>query len=122
MKEFMFIVLGVFAGAASGLFGIGGGIIIVPGLIFLAGYTQHEAQGTTLAVFLLPVAFFAAMRYYKSGHLHVSVALLICLGFVLGSFFGANIAENLSNLFLRRTFGLFLLIMSIYMMFGKWHA
>lgn len=119
MQTILFILLGVLAGAMSGLFGIGGGIIIIPALVFLAGYTQHEAQGTTLAVFLLPVGILAAMRYYKSGHLHIIVALLICLGFVLGSFFGANVAESLSHIALRRAFGIFLLLMSLYMIFGK---
>lgn len=119
MQTVLFILLGVLAGAMSGLFGIGGGVIIIPALVFLAGYTQHEAQGTTLAVFLLPVGILAAMRYYKSGHLHIIVALLICLGFVLGSFFGANVAESLSHIVLKRAFGVFLLLMSLYMIFGK---
>ena len=119
MKEVMFIMLGVLAGAMSGLFGIGGGIIIIPALVFLAGFTQHEAQGTTLAVFLLPVGLLAAMRYYKSGHIHIIIALLICLGFVLGSVFGANVAESLSNIALKRAFGIFLLVMSISMIFSK---
>ncbi|MCX5679294.1 MAG: sulfite exporter TauE/SafE family protein [Candidatus Omnitrophica bacterium] len=119
MKEMMFILLGVLAGVMSGLFGIGGGIIIIPALVFLAGFTQHEAQGTTLAIFLLPVGIFAAMRYYKSGHIHIFIALLICLGFVLGSFFGANVAESLTNIALKRAFGIFLLVMSISMIFSK---
>jgi uncharacterized membrane protein YfcA len=119
MKEMMFIMLGVLAGVMSGIFGIGGGIIIIPALVFLAGFTQHEAQGTTLAIFLLPVGFLAALRYYKSGHVHVTIALLICLGFVLGSLFGANVAESLSNIALKRAFGVFLLVMSMYMIFSK---
>ncbi len=119
MKEIMFIILGVLAGAMSGLFGIGGGIIIIPALVFLAGYTQHEAQGTTLAAFLLPIGLLAAMRYHKSGHVHVTVALLICLGFVFGSLFGANLAESFSNIALKRAFGVFLLVMSMYMIFSK---
>ena len=119
MKEVMFVMLGILAGGMSGLFGIGGGIIIIPALVFLAGFTQHEAQGTTLAVFLLPVGILAAMRYYKSGHIHIIVALLICLGFVIGSFFGANLAESLTNIALKRAFGIFLLVMSISMIFSK---
>lgn len=119
MKGMMFIMLGVLAGAMSGLFGIGGGIIMIPALVFLAGFSQHEAQGTTLAVFLLPVGILAALKYYKSGHLHVYVALLICLGFVLGSLLGANIAESLSHVALKRAFGVFLLVMSLYIIFGK---
>lgn len=122
MKELMFVLLGALAGSMSGLFGIGGGIVIIPALVVLAGYTQHEAQGTTLAVFLLPVAFLAVMRYYKSGHVHVSVSLLICLGFVFGSLFGANVAESFSNIVLRRAFGVFLFVMSMCMIFGKGHA
>jgi uncharacterized membrane protein YfcA len=119
MKELMFIMVGITAGVMSGLFGIGGGIVIIPALVFLAGFTQHEAQGTTLAIFLLPVGLFAAMRYYKSGHIHIQIALLICLGFALGSFFGANVAESLSNIALKRAFGVFLLVMSLSMIFSK---
>jgi len=119
MKEVMFIMLGVLAGAMSGLFGIGGGVIIIPALVLIAGFTQHEAQGTTIAVFLLPVGILAAMQYYKSGHIHIIVALLICFGFLIGSFFGANVAESLSHIALKRAFGIFLLIMSVSMIFSK---
>lgn len=119
MKMIMFMMIGFMGGAMSGLFGIGGGIIIIPALVFLAGYTQHEAQGTTLAVFLLPVGLLAAMQYFKHGHIHVFVALLICLGFILGSFLGANVAESLSSIALKRAFGVFLLIMSVCMIFSK---
>lgn len=119
MKEIMFVLVGVLGGAMSGLFGIGGGIVIIPALVFLAGFTQHEAQGTTLAIFLLPVGILAAMRYYKGGHVHINISLLICLGFVIGSLLGANMAESLSNIVLRRAFGVFLLAMSVYMIFTK---
>lgn len=119
MKEMMFIVLGILAGVMSGLFGIGGGVIVVPALVFLAGFTQHEAQGTTLAAFLLPIGIFAAMRYYKSGQVDIIVALFIALGFVLGSFFGADLAVGLSSIALKRAFGVFLLLVSLSMIFSR---
>jgi len=119
MKELLFILLGLIAGTLSGLFGIGGGTILIPGLVFLAGLTQHEAQGTTLAIMLLPIGLLAVMRYYKAGHVHFYVAAFICLGFVIGGLLGANMAESLPVLPLRRAFGVFLLTVALYTIFAK---
>ena len=119
MQELLYIVLGLCAGTLSGIFGIGGGIMLIPGLVFLAGLTQHEAQGTTLAIMLLPIGLLAVMRYYQSGHVHFYIAAFICVGFVIGGLLGANIAEMLPNLVLKKAFGLFLMIVSVYMIFSR---
>lgn len=119
MKEILYLILGLTAGTLSGVFGIGGGTILIPALVFLAGLTQHEAQGTTLAIMLLPIGLFAVMKYYQSGHVQLYIAMFICLGFLIGGFFGATIAEWLPNIILRKAFGVFLMIVSLYTIFAK---
>ncbi|MGE5681257.1 MAG: TSUP family transporter, partial [Bacillota bacterium] len=81
----LYIILGLAAGVLSGLVGVGGGILIVPSLVLLFGMTQHQAQGTSLAVLIPPVGILAAMTYYKQGFIDLKVAGLICLGFILGA-------------------------------------
>jgi len=119
MKELLYIVLGLMAGTLSGMFGIGGGTLLIPGLVFLAGFTQHEAQGTTLAIMLLPIGLLAVLRYYQSGHVHFYAAAFICLGFLIGGLFGANIAIGLPNIVLKKGFGVFLMIVGAYTIFAK---
>ncbi len=119
MKEILYLALGLTAGTFSGMFGIGGGTILIPALVFLAGLTQHEAQGTTLAIMLLPIGLLAVMRYYHSGHVHFYIAAFICVGFLIGGLLGANIAVGLPNLLLRRAFGIFLAAIGIYTVFSK---
>ncbi len=120
MDNFLFyILLGLIAGALSGLIGIGGGVIIVPALIFIFGMTQHQAQGTTLALLVPPIGFLAAWTYYRQGYVDLKIAALICLGFFVGSLFGARLATNVSNVILERIFGIALLLISIKMIIGK---
>ena len=119
MKELLYIVLGLVAGTLSGLLGIGGGIILIPGLVYLAGLTQHEAQGTTLAIMLFPIGLFAVMRYYQSGHIHFYIAAFICLGFLIGGLFGANMANAIPDQVLKKAFGIFLLVVALYTIFAK---
>ena len=114
-----FVLLGLSAGIASGLIGIGGGIIIVPALIYLFSFSQHEAQGTTLALLILPVGIFAAVNYYKKGHVDIQVALFICVGFIVGTFFGSRIAVYLSNHVLKIIFGFALVSIGVYSLFKK---
>jgi uncharacterized membrane protein YfcA len=115
----LYVVLGLVAGALSGLIGIGGGVIIVPALIFLFGLSQHEAQGTTLALLVPPIGILAAWAYYKHGYVHVALAAYICLGFFLGSFLGAKLATSLSNVVLERVFGVALLLIALKMIFAR---
>lgn len=119
MNILLYLILGLTAGTLSGLFGIGGGTILIPGLVFLAGMTQHEAQGTTLAIMLLPIGLFAVMRYSHFGHVNFYVALLICIGFLIGGWIGAGMAEGVSSIILRKMFGVFLMIIATYTIFAK---
>jgi len=112
------IFIGLSAGLLSGLVGIGGGIIMVPLLIFL-GYNQHQAQGTSLAVLALPVTFIAAYNYQKAGHLDWKIALIIALFFVVGAFFGSKIAINIDQKVLKKIFGIILFILSLKIIFNK---
>ena len=111
----LYIVIGIFAGTISGLIGIGGGVIIVPCLIYIFGFSQHAAQGTTLAMLIPPIGLLAAWAYYKHGHVNLPAAGLICLGFVLGGYFGAKLAIGFSEVALRKIFGICLLVIAGYM-------
>ena len=115
LNLFLYITIGVFAGIISGLIGIGGGVIIVPCLIYIFGFSQHAAQGTTLAMLIPPIGLLAAWTYYKQGHVNFPVAGLICLGFVLGGYFGAKFAIGFSEVALRKIFGACLLVIAGYM-------
>lgn len=112
---FLYIVIGVFAGIISGLIGIGGGILIVPCLIYIFGFSQHLAQGTTLAMMIPPIGLLAALAYYKQGYVNLPVAGLMCLGFILGGYLGATFAIGFSDAVLRKIFGACLLVIAGYM-------
>ncbi|HVA97025.1 MAG TPA: TSUP family transporter [Candidatus Acidoferrales bacterium] len=113
------LLLGLLAGVASGLVGIGGGIIIVPALIYLFGLTQKVAQGTTLALLLPPVGLLAVLAYYKQGYVDIKIALFLAIGFLVGGWLGAKFATNLSSLWLERIFGFSVLLIAIKMLFFK---
>lgn len=116
-QPLIFLLLGLSAGAASGLVGIGGGIIIIPVLVFLCKFTQQQAQGTTLALMVPPIGLLAAWQYYKNGYVDLKAAALICLGFILGGWLGAKLATSLSNLWLEKIFGGLLISIGIKMLF-----
>lgn len=117
--QILYLVLGVAAGILSGIFGIGGATIIVPGLVYLAGLTQHQAQGTTLAIMVFPIGLLAAMRYYQSGNVKLPIVALVCLGFFIGGLLGANFAQNLPGPLLKKMFGVLLLLISLQMILSK---
>ncbi|MGO9144778.1 MAG: TSUP family transporter [Desulfomonilia bacterium] len=119
MYTILLFLLGITAGSLSGLIGIGGGVIIVPVLIFLFGLSQHQAQGTTLALLVPPIGILGAWVYYKQGYVDLRIAAVICIGFFLGSMFGAKLATSLSNILLQRIFGIALLLISLKMIFVK---
>ena len=114
-----FVVVGLAAGVLSGVFGIGGGLLIIPVLVYVFGMTQHLAQGTTLALMIPPIGIFAAWTYWKQGNVHLAAAAFICLGFVFGGWVGAKFANALPELLLRRSFGVLLAVVSVKMIFGK---
>lgn len=113
------LLLGLLAGLFSGLIGLGGGIIIVPALVFFFGMSQHEAQGTTLALLVPPIGLLAAWTYYNQGYVDLKAAALICAGFVAGSLFGARIGISLPNEVLQKVFGVALLLIGAKMLFLK---
>jgi uncharacterized membrane protein YfcA len=109
------LLIGVFAGLLSGFVGVGGGLIIVPALIYFLQYNQLQAQGTSLAVLLLPVGIMAVMHYYQAGHIQIPAALCIGVGFFFGAFFGSKIALNISIHQVKFFFGILMFVMSIKM-------
>ena len=113
----LLLLLGFGAGILSGLVGVGGGIIIVPGLVFLLGFSQKMAQGTSLAVLLLPVGILAVMQYYKSGFVDVRSVGIIAIAFLVGGFFGSKIAIMLPADSVKKIFAILLLLISIKMLF-----
>ena len=119
MKGALLLLLGMVAGAASGLIGIGGGIILVPALVFIFGLSQHQAQGTTLALMVPPIGLVAAWAYWRQGYVNLPYAALICAGFILGSLVGARWSFALSDTVLQKVFGFFLLLLSLKLLFTK---
>ena len=114
-----YILLGLVAGTFSGLIGIGGGLIVVPALVLLFKLPQHLAQGTTLAMMIPPIGLLAAWTYYKNGQVDLKLAALLCAGFFLGGLLGAELANRLSDLTLRRIFGVAMFLASLKMIWGK---
>jgi uncharacterized membrane protein YfcA len=119
MTNFLFIAIGLAAGVLAGMFGIGGGILIVPALILVTKLTPQTATGTSLASLLLPVGALGAWAYYKEGHVRIAPALWIGLGLFLGAYFGARIAQQMSALTLKRAFSVLLVLVAFRMWFGK---
>ena len=119
MPNLLFLAIGLGAGVMAGMFGIGGGIVIVPALILLAKFAPQTATGTSLAIFLFPVGLLGALTYYKEGHVRVLPAVLLAVGVFLGSPVGARIAQSISGLALKRAFAVLLLAMAVRLWFGK---
>lgn len=117
MTILLFVLVGLGAGVLSGLFGIGGGLVIVPALMLIAKFPPTTATGTSLGALLLPVGALGAWEYYKGGHLNISAALCVALGLFLGAGFGARLALSLAPETLRRLFAGFLVIVAIRLWF-----
>lgn len=118
MNYLMYTLLGLIAGIASGFLGIGGAVIIIPALIFIWGLTQHQAQGTTLALMVLPIGLLAALKYYFEGHVNIPMAAFICIGFFIGGLIGATLVQPVPDPILKKIFGGFLLIVGARMIFA----
>lgn len=119
MNSLLFILIGLVAGTLGGMLGIGGATIMVPALVYLIGFTQHQAQGTSLAVMVPPIAILAAWRYWQAGNVKLGLTGLICVGWLLGGLIGANFAQGISDPTLKKIFGIFLLFVSLKMIFTK---
>lgn len=114
----LLLMIGLVSGVASGLFGIGGGVLIVPGLIYLAGYSQHAATGTSLAVLLPPVGLAAVIEYYRHGNVDLKAALIVAAALFVGGWFGAVIANHAAGPYLRLAFGIFVMALGFYLIVG----
>jgi uncharacterized protein len=119
MNIIAFIAVGILAGILSGMFGVGGGIVIVPALVYLCGFSQLKAQGTSLAIMLPPVGIAAFIQYYKQGQVDVKAGILICIFLVIGSMFGAKIAHIIPISVLKKSFGVLMILISLKMIFSK---
>ncbi|GAC1686669.1 MAG: sulfite exporter TauE/SafE family protein [Candidatus Acidiferrum sp.] len=103
------LLIGIVVGIISGLVGIGGGALLIPALIYFYRMSQHKAQGTSLAIILLPIGFFAFWEYYKAGNVDLKLAVLIALGFAAGAYFGGVWAQHLSETVLRKGFAILMI-------------
>ena len=113
------LAIGIFAGAYSGVLGIGGGLIMVPALVYFLKMSQHAAQGTSLAVMLPPITLMSCWVYYKAGHIDIKVATFVCIGFFVGSYFGGKLAVVLPSVVLKKSFAIFLMCIALHMFFKK---
>ena len=111
------IAIGLMAGVTSGLIGLGGGIVIVPMLILLMGFTQLEAQGTSIAAMLPPIGIAAAISYSQEGYINWKYAAIISLTFVLGGYIGSKIAISIDPKIIRRIFGVIMAYVAYKMIF-----
>ena len=118
MTWFLLVLLGVLGGVVSGLFGVGGAIVIVPGLVLIAKLSQHSAHGTSLTALAIPVGIIVgALQYYKRGQVNLGYAAVVAVGLVIGAYFGARLAGQIPDEMLRRVFGGFLLMVSVKLLF-----
>lgn len=118
MSEIIILLItGLLAGFVGGMMGVGGGVIVIPALIFIMGFSQHQAQGTALVFMLPPIGLMAAWNYYKAGYVNIKYAVLLTVAFVLGAWFGSMLAVQVPEKILKKIFGLMLLYMSYRMIF-----
>lgn len=110
------LIIGLFAGMLSGLIGVGGGIVIVPALMFFVGFNQHEAQGTSLGLLLLPIGILAVLNYYKGGYIDIKFVGVMAVGFLLGGWLGSKMALSIPEAALKKIFALILFYTAFKMM------
>ncbi|MEP7237175.1 MAG: sulfite exporter TauE/SafE family protein [Ferruginibacter sp.] len=111
------IMIGVAAGMLSGLVGVGGGIIIVPALVYFVGFSQKTAQGTSLGLILLPVGILAVWQFHKQGYIDLKVVWILALGFIVGSYFGSKIALAMPQDTLKKVFAILMILIAVKMLF-----
>jgi uncharacterized membrane protein YfcA len=113
----LLLIIGFASGVLSGLFGLGGGLIIVPALVYFLAFTQKQAQGTSLGVLLLPVGILAVLKYYKDGYIDIRFVLLLSSGFLIGGYYGSKLALFLSDAVLKKAFAVVLLVVAFKILF-----
>lgn len=121
MDLYTFIILvitGLFAGFLAGTLGVGGGIVVIPSLVFILGVTQKEAQGTSLAFMLAPIGILAAYNYHKQGYINIKYALILAAFFIIGSFLGSLLAVQMPDKVLKKVFGIFVIVAGLNMVFN----
>ncbi len=111
------LAIGLFSGILGGMVGIGGGIIIVPALIYFLGFSQLNAQGTSLALIMFPVGVLGVVNYYKKGHVDFNIVFILAAGFVIGSFLGSKFAMNIPQVFVKKFFAILMIAIAIKMLF-----
>jgi uncharacterized membrane protein YfcA len=111
------ILTGIAAGILGGLVGVGGGIIIVPSLVYFLSFSQKTAQGTSLGLLLLPVGILGVLQYYKEGHVDFKIVGLIAIGFLAGSYLGSKVALSLPQDTVKKIFAVILIIIAVKMLF-----
>lgn len=111
------ILIGLAAGTLGGMVGVGGGIIVVPALIFFLGFTQHQASGTSLAMMLPPVGILAVINYYKKGALDVRIAALLAVGFLVGGYLGSKLSLGMAQETVKKVFAIVMIAMALKMLF-----
>ncbi len=111
--------IGIVTGVMAGIFGIGGGLIVIPALVYIMGLSQQAAQGTSLAMMLPPIGLIAAFNYYKAGYVNIKFALILAATFMIGSYFGSKIAVSISQDLLKKMFGILLLAVAIKILLSK---
>ncbi len=111
------LLVGLTAGVLSGMVGIGGGIVIVPALVYFLGFSQLNAQGNSLALIMLPVGFLGVIQYYKMGHVNYNVVLILAAGFILGSFFGSRISLSIPQDTVKKIFAMLMILIACKMLF-----
>jgi hypothetical protein len=119
MALFGGLLAGILVGVFSGMVGIGGGVLLVPILLYFFGMSQSEAQGTSLAMLLPPTGLLAFLQYYRAGHANLKLGLIIAVGVFLGGWLGGGWAQQLSSLALRRIFAGFLIVVGIRMLITR---
>jgi uncharacterized membrane protein YfcA len=113
------VLIGLSAGIVSGALGVGGAIVIVPALVFFFGMTQHQAQGTSLAILLFPIGLLAFWNYYRHGYVNIKIAIIVMLAFFVGGYFGSIAAVHLPDKILRIGFGILIIFLGFRMIFTK---
>ena len=115
----LYLLIGLSAGITAGFFGLGGGVILIPAFVFLLGLSQHEAQGTSLAVMIPPIGLLAALRYYSAGNVKMGIAVFACIGFFFGGYIGATLVQHVPESVLKKVFGVLLMVISFKLILSK---